>query len=121
MSKETKNKPTWQRLIEITLGAMRHVMEKPKVHGFIPVGFSIVLYNPDLPHGKRWHCEPHVIVDEKNPDLYDAKLRARVDMVNNYVSEGIKQILEGQHDDMMANQENIEGFAFQIPGVKGKA
>lgn len=120
MGDMTDKKPTWQRLLEATLGAMRHVMEKPKVRGFIPVGFCVVLYNPDAEHAKRWHCEPHVIVDEKNPDLYDAKIRARIDLVNKYVAEGIKQILEGRHDDLMADKSSIVDGAYQIPGMKGK-
>jgi len=42
LPEETKNRTPWSRLTEKTLGAVRHVMHKWGMEGYLPVGFSIV-------------------------------------------------------------------------------
>lgn len=119
---ETEDKTIWERLIEKTVGAVRHVMTKLGLKGYIPVGFSIVFYSPEETDlGEKWKYSLHTLTDPHNPpDLHDEKIKERVNLVNEFLSEGCKRILEGEIDDMMVEKGDIEGFAFQIPGVKGE-
>jgi len=65
LPEETKNRTPWSRLTEKTLGAVRHVMHKWGMEGYLPVGFSM--------------------------------------------------------DEMMVDQDDIEGLSFYVPGEKGEA
>ena len=122
MSKETKNQTAWARLIEKTLGAVRHVMHKHGMEGYMPVGFSIVFYCADKSPEKRWYYDSRNIMDTHNmPDLHGEKLSERINLVNEFLAEGCKRILEGEMDDFMADKKDFDGFAYQIPGMKGKA
>lgn len=114
----SKKKPAWPRLIEISLGAVRQVMEERGGEGYLPVGFGIMFYHPDR---KEWCSAMDPICDSKNPDLYEAKLRGRINLCNEFIASMIKKILEGYLDEMAVNKEEIEGFGYQIPGMKGRA
>lgn len=112
----------WSKLIEKTIGAMRHVLEKHGFKGYMPVGFSVVFYNSEENNPeKKWYYDVRPIIDARSLDLYEAKLRERIVMVNEFLAHGVKKILEGEIDDLMVNKEDIEGIAYQIPGLKGKA
>jgi len=117
----TKNRTPWARLIEKTLGAMRHVMHKHGMRGYFPVGFSITFYNKDASPKKKWYYDSRNLIEtHEMPDLHEKKLRERINLVNEFLAEGCKRILEGEIDEMMADKGDIEGFAYQIPGMKGK-
>ena len=107
------------KLIEKTMGAVRHIIEKNTVRGYIPVGFSIVFYNPDS-YDKRRYYDMRVIVDSHDPNLQNRKTRDRIELVNQFLSEGIKRIMDGHHDDMIVDPSTIDGQSFQVPGVVGK-
>jgi len=116
-----KKTPAWGKLKEKTIGAFRHVLEKHMANGFMVVGFSAIFYCADKEPGKRWFYDSRNIIDTHNiPDLHSKKISERINLVNEFLAEGCKRILEGEIDDLMASKEDIEGFAFQIPGVKGK-
>ena len=106
---------------------MRHVMTKCGLKGFIPVGFSIVFYNPNEPNPKKkWFHDVRSIIkptftEEGGLYLQDDKMRERIADVNQFLAHGIKKVLEGEIEDRMLKDGDIEGFAFQIPGMKGKA
>jgi len=55
------------------------------------------------------------------PDLHEKKISERINLVNEFLAEGIKRILEGEMDEMMVDQDDIEGLSFYVPGEKGEA
>ena len=111
-----------QKLIEKTFGAMRHVLDKVGLKGYLPVGFSIVFYNPNkVDSDKKWYYDTRVIIEADNPAPYEAKLRDRIKLVNDFLSEGVKRILEGEIDDMIVDEDRVDTLVFQIPGQKGRA
>ena len=107
------------KLTEKTIGAVRHIIEKSTIRNRIPVGFSIVFYNHNEP-SKRWSYDMRVIIERHDPDLQSRKTRDRIKLVNLFLSEGVKRIMDGKHDDMIVDPSTIEGQSFQIPGLKGK-
>ena len=108
------------KLTEETVGAFRFVVEKNILTGRgFPVGFSVVFYNPDE-YEKRWSFEPRVIMDAHDPELQTRKVRDRLELILQFISEGIKRILDGHHDDMIVDPKKIDGQSFQVPGLKGK-
>jgi len=117
--KETGKVNLLPRLLEKTIGAVRHVLEKTMVKGFIPVGFSIVFYNPDT-YEKRWYYDMRVIIDSHDPNLLNRQARDRIVLANQFLSEGVKRILQGEHDDMIVDPSTIDGQSFQVPGLTGK-
>ena len=111
----------WTKLIEKTIGAVRQVMNKHGEKGYFPVGFSIVMYNPKAKHGERWYYDVRNVIDIHNPpDLHSKKIRERVNLVNEFLSEACKRILEGELDDMGVEKSECRGFWYQIPGVRGR-
>ena len=60
------------------------------------------------------------IIESHNPAPYDAKTRERINLVNEFLAEGVKRILEGEMDEMIPDKDQIEGVVFQIPGLKGR-
>ena len=114
-------KIAWPRLLEITIGAIRHVLEKHMKKGYWPVGFSIVYYNKDAPPGKRWYYDMRNIINSHEVDFSNPKLQERINLVNEFLAEGCKRILEGEIDDLMIDTEKISDDVFQVPGVKGRA
>ena len=117
--KEKNEKNLLPRLLEITIGAVRHVLEKTMVKGFIPVGFSIVFYNPNT-YEKRWYYDMRVVVDSHDPNLLNRQAGDRIELVNQFLSEGVKRILDGKHDDMIVDPSKIDGQSFQVPGLTGR-
>jgi hypothetical protein len=103
------------KLIEKTIGAFRHLMEKHRDKGF-PVGFSIVMYDPKA--DEKWYYDMRVIMDPNSVDIHDAKLRERIALVNEFLAEGIKRILHGELDEMLVQEWDDK--VFQIPGMKGR-
>jgi len=89
------------------------------VRGLIPVGFSIVFYNPDS-YEERWYYDMRVVVDKHDPSFLNRQARDRIELVNQFLSEGVKRILDGKHDDMIVDPSTIDGQSFQVPGVVGK-
>lgn len=117
-----KNKKTpWQRLISKTLGAMEHVMHKHGMKGFIPVGFSVIFYNKDASPEKRWYYDMRNIIDSHEVDFSNPKLQERINLVNEFLAEGCKRILEGEIEELMADKSSIVDGVYQVPGQKGKA
>jgi len=88
--------------------------------GYLPVGFSVVFYNPDS-YTERWYYDMRVIIDKHDPSLQNRKTRDRIELVNQFLSEGIKRIMDGKHDDMIIDPSTIDGQSFQVPGIKGTA
>ncbi len=103
------------RLIEKTIGAFRHLLNKYHPKGFLPVGFSIVFYDPKQ---KRWYYDMRNIIDAHQFNPHDQKMQERITLITEFLSEGVKRILEGQMDEFI---EEAEDKGFQIPGMKGKA
>lgn len=107
----------WPKIVEKTVGAVRHVLDKWMPTKGFPVGFAVVLYNPEAEPDKRWFHEVRVVIDSHElPDLHDEKIKERIADVNQFLAIGVKKILEGEIDD---NETNISG-TFQIPGEKGR-
>ena len=119
--KMNKNLTPWAKLVEKTLGAMRSVMHKHGMKGYFPVGFSIVFYGKDMPPEKRWYYDMRNIIDSHEVDFSNPKLQERINLVNEFLAEGCKRILEGEIDDLMADKSSIVDGVYQIPGMKGKA
>ena len=118
---EEKVKAPWARLIEKTVGAVRYIMGKHGLDGYIPVGFSICFYNPDKEGEDRWMYDIRSVIDSNEPpDLHNSKIMGRVNLVNEFAAKVIKKILEGELDSMMVNKEEFEEGVFQIPGMKGR-
>ena len=88
--------------------------------GYIPVGFSIVFYNPDV-YERRWYYDMRVIIDKHDPSPLNRIARDRAALANQFLSEGIKRIMDGKHDDMIVDPSTIDGQSFQVPGMKGTA
>jgi len=108
------------KLTEETVGSFRFAVEKNIAMGRgFPVGFSVVFYNPDV-YEKRWSFEPRVIMDRHDPELQTRKVRDRLELILQFLSEGIKRILDGKHDDMIVDPSTIDGQSFQVPGLTGK-
>ncbi len=118
---EEKAKVPWAKLIEKTVGAVRYVMGKHGLDGYIPVGFSVCFYNPTKDEGgEKWLYDIRTVIDPHEPaDLHDSKIKERVSLVNEFAATVIKKILEGELDDLGIEKEFDEGI-FQIPGVKGR-
>ena len=112
---------SWEKLKHKTMGAFAHLLEKFMSEGFWPVGFCVVWYKKDAPPEKRWRHSPYVLFDSKSIDLHEKKLQKRIELVNQFLAEGVKRILEGEIDEMFANKEDIGRDSFYVPGVKGKA
>jgi len=110
----------FSKLIEKTIGAMRHVIEKHGLRNYFPVGFSVVFYNPNAALEEKWFYDMRVIIDEHSNAPYDTKVRERINMVNEFLAEGIKKILEGEMDELMVDQDRISDTVFQVPGLKGR-
>ena len=110
---DTENQNFLNKLIEKTIGAFRHIVEAHA--NKIPVGFTVVFYEP---HGEnKWFFKQMVVIDSHTP--INQKMKGRIELVNQFLAEGIKRIMDGQHDDMMP--ENMDGDLWQIPGLKGKS
>ena len=107
------------RLTEETVGAFRHLVEKHMVSKGFPVGFSIVFYNPET-YEKRWYYDARVVMDGHDPSFQTRKVRDRVTLILQFLSEGIKRILNGHHVDMIIDPTKIKGQSFQVPGLKGR-
>ena len=117
-----KSETYWAKLVEKTLGAFRHVMLKHGTKGYMPVGFSIIFYSATASPEKKWYYDSRNLIDTHNmPDLNEKKLSERINLVNEFLSEGVKRILEGEMDELMSDSEELEGFWYQSPGAKGKA
>ena len=115
-----KGEIMFQRLVEITTGAVRHVMEKHAERGYMPVGFSVILYNASESNpDKRWYYDLRSVI--KPHDQIDEKTKERINLVNEFLAQGCKKILEGEIDDMMVNKTGIDEEIYQIPGMKGNA
>lgn len=111
----------WQRLIEKTVGAVRHVIQKHGCKSYVPVGFSVVFYNyRAVDPEKKWLYDLRSIVDSKETDFGNPKLKERIDLVNEFLAHGVKKILEGEIDDFMVGEDEVEGVTFQIPGLTGR-
>lgn len=108
------------KLTEETTGTFRHLIEKHIGEKGFPVGFSIVFYNPEKYEG-RWFYDSRVIMDAHDPSFQTRKVRDRVGLILQFLSEGIKRILHGHHDDMVVDPNTIDGQSFQVPGLKGRA
>ena len=112
----------WTRLIENTIGAVRHVMEKHGRKGFMPVGFSIVFYSAlENDPEKKWYYDMRNIINSHETDFGNPKLKERIDLVNEFLAAGVKKILEGEIDDLTLDKTEIDETIFQIPGMKGKS
>ena len=107
------------RLAEQTTWAFRHLVEEHMEDKGFPVGFSIVFYNPET-YEKRWYYDSRVMIDGHDPSFQARKVRDRVGLILQFLSEGIKRILGGKHDDMIVDPSTIDGQSFQIPGLEGK-
>ena len=114
------SKNTWEKLIEKTVGAVRHVIFKHGQNSYVPVGFAIVFYNfKTASPEKKWYYDLRSIVDSNETDFGNPKLKERIDLVNEFLAHGVKKILEGELDDMMLGKDEMEDRTFQIPGMKG--
>lgn len=109
-----------QKLIEVTVGAFRHVVEKHALKNCLPVGFSVVFYNKDGRPQEKWFYDMRVIIDKHDPAPCDVKAKERITLVNEFLAEGVKRILEGEMDEMIPDKQ-INDRVFQIPGMRGKA
>jgi len=119
---EHQDESLWQRLIEKTVGAVRHVILKHGKKGYVPVGFSIVFYNfKTTEPEKKWYYDVRNIIESHEVDFGNPKLKGRIDLVNEFLAAGVKKILEGEVDDFMLKKEESDNLSFQIPGRKGKA
>ena len=111
----------FEKLKQKTIGAFSHVLEKYMTKGYWPVGFSVVLYNKDASPEKKWRYDSRNLIDTHNmPDLHEKKLRERINLINEFLAEGIKRILEGELDELLESEKDIEGVYFHVPGVRGK-
>jgi len=106
------------KITEKTIGAFRYLIEKHIGFKGFPVGFSVVFYNPDV-YEKRWYYDMRVIIDQHDPNLLNRQTRGRIELANMFLSEGIKRIMQGEHDDMIIDPSKIDGQSFQVPGMKG--
>ena len=119
---EHSGETIWQRLIEKTVGAVRHVIQKHGCKSYVPVGFSIVFYNyKAVDPEKKWLYDLRSIVNSEETDFGNPKLQERVNLVNEFLAHGVKKILEGEIDDMMVGEDEMDDMTFQIPGSKGTA
>ena len=105
------------KLIEKTIGAVRHIVEKNGYKGKIPVGFSIVFYDTEN-ETHRWYYDMRVVIESHEPIPQTRKIRARIELANQFLSEGIKRIFDGKHDDMAVDVKDMN--VFQVPGLKGR-
>jgi len=84
------------------------------------VGFSAVFYNASESNpDKRWYYDLRNVI--KPHDQIDEKTKERINLVNEFLAQGCKRILEGELDDMMVDKTGIDEGIFQIPGVKANA
>jgi len=104
------------KIAEATIGAFRHLLEKHLGNKGFPVGFAIVFYNPDSE--KKWYYDMRVILEPHDPNVLNRRVRERIGLVNQFLCEGIKRILDGKHDDMAAEVKDKD--VYYVPGAKGR-
>ena len=105
---------TKEKLVEKFIGAVRHVFEKNTADGKkVPVGFSIVFYDAK---DREWFYDMRVMMDKEGFDPYSVAISEKIAFINEFLSEGIKRILEGEIED---NKVDVEDGLFYVPLKKG--
>ena len=106
------------KIAETTIGTFRYLLEKNLGKKGFPVGFAIVFYDPEN-NKYKWYHDMRVIGESHDPNILNRRVRERIGLVNQFLCEGIKRILDGKHDDMAAEVKDKD--VYYVPGAQGRA